>query len=51
MAKGLFGRPKNAILARDYDFFAAVISYMVKDSIVTLKVKVFAVINTKYLLA
>ena len=47
MAKGLFGRPKNAILVRDYGFFAAVLSYMVKDNVVTLEVKVFAGINTE----
>ena len=32
----LFGRPKKAILARDYDFFAVVLSYMDKDNVVTL---------------
>ena len=46
MAKGLFGRPKKVILARGYGFFAAVLSYM--DNFVTLEVKVFAGINTKY---
>ena len=50
MAKGLFGRPKNAILVRDYGFFAAVLSYMVKDNVVTLEVKVFAGINTEYVI-
>ena len=50
MAKGLFGRPKNAILVRDYGFFAAVLSYMVEDNIVTLEVKVFAGINTEYVI-
>ena len=50
MAKGLFGRPKNAILVRDYGFFAAVLSYVVKDNAVTLEVKVFAGINTEYVI-
>ena len=50
MAKGLFGRPKNAILVRDYGFFAAVLSYMVKDNVATLEVKVFAGINTEYVI-
>ena len=45
-----FGRPKNAILVRDYGFFAAVLSYMVKDNVVTLEVKVFAGINTEYVI-
>ena len=45
----LFGRPKKAILARDYDFFAVVLSYMDKDN-VTLEVKVFAGITTKYVI-
>ena len=31
-------------------FFAAVLSYMVKDNIVTLEVKVFAGINTEYVI-
>ena len=50
MVKGLFGRPKIAILVRDYGFFAAVLSYMVKDNVVILEVKVFAGINTEYVI-
>ena len=46
----LFGRPKKAILARDCEFFAVVLSYMDKDNVVTLEVKVFAGINTKYVI-
>ena len=46
----LFGRPKKAILARDYEFFAVVLSYMDKDNDVTLEVKVFAGITTKYVI-
>ena len=46
----LFGRPKKAILARDYGFFAVVLSYMDKDNVVTLEAKVFAGINTKYVI-
>ena len=39
---------QKAILARDYGFFAAVLSYMDEDNVVTLEVKVFAGITTKY---
>ena len=46
----LFGRPKKEILARDYGFFAIVLSYMNKDNVVTLEVKVFAGINSKYVI-
>ena len=53
--KGTYGErfvwtSKNAILVRDYGFFAAVLSYMVKDNVVTLEVKVFAGINTEYVI-
>ena len=41
---------KKAILARDYGFFAVVLSYMDKDNVVTLEVKVFAGINPKYVI-
>ena len=44
----LFWRPKKAILARDYEFFAVVLSYIDKDNVVTLEVKIFAGITTKY---
>ena len=47
MAKGCLDVQK-AILARDYGFFAAVLSYMDEDNVVTLEVKFFAGITTKY---
>ena len=34
-------------MARNYGFFAVVLSYMDKDNVVTLEVKVFAGISTK----
>ena len=49
MAKGCLDVQKE-ILARDYGFFAIVLSYMDKDNVVTLEVKVFAGINTKYVI-
>ena len=38
---------KISDLARNYGFFAVVLSYMDKDNVVTLEVKVFAGITTK----
>ena len=49
MAKGCLDVQKE-ILARDYGFFAIVLSYMDKDNVVTLEVKVFAGINSKYVI-